>query len=77
MEVEDGDECLCFFCYFDWYELFVLRCKYCKMFIMGEYVVVLGLYWYFGYFFCVECGDLFEKGMMYIEKDGYVWCVFC
>ena len=73
----DGDATPRFYCHLDFHELFSPRCKSCKTPIEGEVVLACGAEWHKGHFFCAECGDPFERGTPFVEKEGYAWCVEC
>ena len=74
---DDGDESLRFYCHLDFHEKFSPRCRSCKTPIEGEVVLACGGEWHKGHFFCAECGDPFDEGIPFVEREGYAWCVGC
>lgn len=76
LDNDEGNE-LRFYCHLDFHEFFSPRCRSCKTPIEGEVIVAAGAEWHVGHFFCSECGDPFDAGTPFVEKDKYAYCVGC
>lgn len=75
--MEGHNDPLRFYCHLDYHEFFSPRCRSCKTPIEGEVIVAAGAEWHVGHFFCAECGDPFDSGTPFVERDNYAYCVRC
>ena len=75
--LDSENDPLRFYCHLDFHEFFSPRCRSCKTPIEGEVIQAAGAEYHVGHFWCAECGDPFDCGKPFVEREGYAYCVGC